>query len=149
MEILLELAFEAGMFVIELFGEAIFRLLRPDSVSVGTTRKRGERRWAQVITIVLGVAAGIGFGLFWGTRQRNRNLPHIPYALWWSLLIGGIAAALLFLPGLNARLTTASSRSRAAKYFAQRTRLWLFLCLNLAVAVGILVAWQKKSATLS
>lgn len=136
-----EVLFEGGYRVLRFLARGTYRLIgRPFTPRVRRETVPGQNK-TLLPMLVLGDAIGLAFGWWWGKRQSNAGLDHIPYTLWWSLVLGGLGIIILVAPGIRGRLSEKASRNAIVGYLIERSRLMLLVALNFAIAAGIAIGW--------
>lgn len=132
-ELLLEAVFRGGRFVVRRTG----RLLG-FAWAVGPAQV--PPRVTAATMAVLGAALGLAGGWWWGDRQADRQLDHVPYLLFSSATVALLAAVAL-LPPVRGRLSERSGSRGVRAYLLDRRRLVFFAAANSAIAAGVTLGW--------
>ena len=92
------------------------------------------------LLVASGAAVGFGLGWWWGDRQTDQQLGHIPAMLWVSLSLAA-GAGLAALPAIRGRISERAATNPVARYLADRRRLWFLVALNVGLAAGVAVGY--------
>jgi uncharacterized membrane protein YsdA (DUF1294 family) len=127
-------------FLFEIVLEGVVNLLRNTGRSTIQAAQHRAKTKEHATWIVMAII-GFGVGLWWGALQRRNGLDHIPFSFWWTIVLAGVIAVIMFVPRLRKKLSEAAFRSRIAAYLVTRSRLVEFFAMNTAAATGIAIGW--------